>query len=288
MKINALLAVLFIGYASNSIAQLSPLKSQYFQNEYLVNPAMAGKDNRTNVFVNYSSQWGKIEGSPVLMSLSGSTTINENMAVGLNLISDKAGLMQKVQAMGSFAYILPLGDDHSLRVGMSLGWGKESLDMGAATKSGTSDVALSNFNDNRKGIFDGNVGVAYAFKGIEAQFSYLSINQKRANDLSTVDYSTFYSSLAYEFSTEGSFSAKPLLAYRGVKDFKNQWDAAVEWGFADMINLYTMYHSNKSFSGGVGYHYQDKLNFSAIYNSEPNQVKGYTGGIFDLVVGYSF
>jgi hypothetical protein len=55
-----------------------------------------------------------------------------------------------------------------------------------------------------------------------------------------------------------------------------------------MINLYTMYHSNKSFSGGAGYDYEDKLNISLIYNSEPALIRGFSGGIIDVMLGVNF
>jgi type IX secretion system PorP/SprF family membrane protein len=223
-----------------------------------------------------------------MMSLSASTILSEKTAVGLNVISDKAGLQQRMQVMGSFAYRLPIDDDHNVRFGMSLAWGRESLDLGLATKGSTADVALSNYNDSRRNVLDGNVGVAYQFMGIEAQFSYLNLNQKRARDLSTVDYSTFYTSLSYRYTNEETFSFKPLIAYRGIRGYKNQWDAGAQWEFMDAVNAYTMFHSNQSFSLGGGYRYQDKLNFSVIYNTEPNQVRGFTGGIIDLALGYSF
>lgn len=287
MKRIVLLSML-ISSTITSIAQLTPLKSQYFNNPYLVNPAMAGKEEKTRIFLNYSSQWNKIEGSPVLMSLSASTAITEKAAVGVNIISDKAGLLQRTQAMGSFAYKLPISDEQSLRFGISLAWTREQLDLGEATENGTPDIALSNYNNKRKSTIDGNFGIAYINNAFEAQFSYLNLNQKRAQEFSTVDYSTFYSAVSYEFNREQNFTIKPLIAYRGIKSYKNQWDVAVEWGYIDMVNLYTMYHSNQSFSGGAGYNYQDKLNFSLIYNSEPTQVRGFTGGIIDLMIGFNF
>lgn len=275
--------------AKSSLAQLTPLKSQYFSNPYLANPAMAGKEEeKTNIFINYSSQWNKIEGSPVLMSLSANTALSEQVGVGINLISDKAGLLRRTQAMGSFAYKLPLGDEQGIRFGISLAWTREQLDLGEASGAGSEDPALSNFNNKRKSLIDGNFGIAYINNALEVQFSYLNLNQKRSNEFSTVDYSTFYSAASYEFNREESFSIKPLVAFRGIKGYKNQWDVASEFSFNQTLSLYTMYHSNQSFSGGAGYEYAESLKVSLMYNSEPSKVRGFTGGIIDLTVGYGF
>lgn len=277
-----------ISFALTVKAQLTPLKSQYFKNPYLVNPAMAGKEAKTRVYLNYSSQWNKIEGSPIVMSLSASTRVSEKAAIGVNIISDKAGLLQKTQAMGSFAYKVPFGDDQSVRFGLSLAWSREQLDLGIATNNGSADLALSKYNDQAKSNLDGNFGVVYVNKALEAQFSYLNLNQKRTKEFSTVDYSIFYSAISYEFMHESSFTIKPLIAYRGVKGYKNQWDATAEWSYNKMISVYTMYHSNQSFSAGAGYDYQNKLSLAVIYNSEPSQLRGFTGGVMDLMVGFNF
>ncbi|HTN20666.1 MAG TPA: type IX secretion system membrane protein PorP/SprF [Pelobium sp.] len=269
-------------------AQLSPMKSQYFQNPYLVNPAMAGYSGKTSIFANYANQWNKIDGSPVMMSLSLSAPITENAALGINYISDQAGLVNRSQAMGTFAYKVKLAEEHNVRFGVSLSWSQDRLDQAAATSNGDNDPALNKYNE-RQSYLDGNFGVAYIGKRLEAQFSYLNLNQKRQNQFSTVDYSTFYSAISYKIDLEPShvISVKPLLAYRGVKGYDNQWDVAAEWS-ADQLKFYTMYHSNKSFSGGIGFTYLQKLVISCLYSTEPQGLQGMTGGQFDVVLGYQF
>jgi len=281
-----ILIVLLTAIGSRSMAQLNPLKSQYFQNEYLVNPAMAGNHGKPEVFLNYSNQWNKIDGAPVLGSISASMPINDKASFGANVISDKSGLIRKTQAMGSFSYKVPFSEDHAVRFGVSLSWSQDRLDYGLASASGVNDTELARYND-RENYLDGNLGVTYQYKALEAQFSYLSLNEKRYSEISTVDYATFYSSLSYKVKFDESFGVKPMLAYRGVKNYDNQWDVAAEWN-ADMLRFYTMYHSNKSFTGGMGYLDRSGLMVSALYNSEPNTVRGFSGGIFDVVIGYRF
>lgn len=288
MKNIILLATGVVCTIGTAMAQLSPMKSQFFQNPYLINPAMAAKDGGSSVFINYSTMWNEISGGPVMMGFSGSMPVTSKAAIGINHISDKAGLLKRTQSMGSFAYKL-LFNEQSIRFGVSLCWAQNKLDNSLATPNGSNDPALTNYNDMQKKQWDGNFGVAYIGKRLEAQFSYLNLNYKRSSTFSTVDYSTYYTSVAYKFNLDDQLTFKPLFAYRGVNGLANQWDVAAEWGaFSEDFNLYTMYHSNKSFSGGFGYAYDHVLNISAFYNSEPASVRGITGGIFDVVVGYKF
>src|SRR5688500_14333812 len=105
---------------TTAMAQLSPMKSQFFQNPYLINPAMAAKDGSTNVFINYSTMWNEIAGAPVMMAFSGSTPVTSKAAIGFNHISDKAGLLKRSQSMGSFAYKIMFNGEQSIRFGISL------------------------------------------------------------------------------------------------------------------------------------------------------------------------
>jgi type IX secretion system PorP/SprF family membrane protein len=269
-------------------AQLSTMKSQYFQNPYLVNPSMAGYTGKTSAFVNYCNQWNKLVGAPVLMSISASTPITEKAALGVNYISDKAGLIRRNQLMSTFAYKVEINEESSVRFGVSLSWSQNRLDQGEATANGSNDPALGRYNEQQS-YLDGNFGVAYIAKKFEAQFSYLNLNQNRQSQFSTVDYSTFYSSISYKFGLDQSekITVKPLIAYRGIKGYDNLWDVAAEWG-VDQMKFYTMYHSNKSFSGGFGFDYQKSLLISGIFSTEPNGLQGITGGQFDLVLGYRF
>ena len=275
-----------MGLAIGAKAQLTPMKSQFFHNPYLSNPSMAGIEGRTSIFSNYSNQWNKLEGSPVMMALSVSTPLNDKASVGMNIINDKAGLMQRTQVLGTFSYKVMLTEEQSVRFGVSMSWAQDRLDQSLASGGAVNDTELARYN-GRENYLDGNFGMAYINRGFEAQFSYLNLNQKRSSQFSTVDYSTFYSSVAYRFQLDKTFSVKPLVAYRGVKNFDNQYDIAAEWK-ADELAFYTMYHSNKSFSGGIGYEYKNHLNLSALYNSEPSTIRGLSGGIFDLIVGYKF
>ena len=226
----SILLALLLGNTAKS--QLTPMKSQFFHNPYLVNSAMAGAEGRTTIFANYSNQWNKIEGSPVMMSLSAATLLNSRASIRVNIINDQSGLMSRTQAMGSFSYRLPFGERHNLRLGVSLSWSQDRLDMGLASGSASADPTLGRYND-RENYLDGNFGISYQLKGFEGQFSYLNLNQKRMNRFSTVDYATFYSSVSYLIPLDG-FTVKPLFAYRGVKSYDNQWDAAAEWKVSEL------------------------------------------------------
>ena len=52
----------------NGRAQLNPLSAQYFNNPYLVNPAMAGASGGIRVYGGIRQQWTRISGTPASRS----------------------------------------------------------------------------------------------------------------------------------------------------------------------------------------------------------------------------
>ncbi|MFD1628741.1 PorP/SprF family type IX secretion system membrane protein [Pseudopedobacter beijingensis] len=256
-----------------------------YQNPYQTNPAMAGNDGTTSIYLNYSNQWNKINGAPKALSLSGSTPLNERAYVGLNVFSDKSGLLRKTQGMGTFAYHFPLGEKQKLRLGVSLSWTDDRLDADKAIGD-LDDPLLMGYND-RSSYLDGNFGVGYTFQSFEAQFSWLSINNKRYGRIATVDRSLYYASLAYSFNIDDNFSLKPRIGYRHLDTGKDNWDVAMAWG-VDIVDIYTVYHSTNSFTGGFGVRTEKNFRLGFYYSNEAKETRSFSGGVFDIVVGYVF
>lgn len=48
-------------FTTKANAQLNPLSSQYFLNQYQINPAYAGLTDGLNVNLNYRKQWSNIQ-----------------------------------------------------------------------------------------------------------------------------------------------------------------------------------------------------------------------------------
>lgn len=283
-----LICVVIIVQALLASAQNTPLKSLYFHNPYLENPAMAGSAGNAVLYYNYSNQWNKIEGSPTTMSFSANMPLAEKTSVGFNITSERAGILERTQGVASYAYKVSLSDEQSIRLGLSLSWTTDHAEDNAAGGDGTIDPVIAVYNDYRQNYLDGNFGIAYIGERLECQFSYLNLNHKRFRDYSTVDYATFYSSVSYIIPMGRDLTVKPLLAYRGVKDYKNQWDIAGRWSYRELLSLYSILHSNKSGTLGFGYRYQHKLDISALYNTGPSQIRNLTGGAIDFVLGFIF
>lgn len=138
-------AILILGCAPAQ-AQNYPVYNSFFVNPYLYNPAEAATDF-TSVYLTHRQQWGKIEGGPVLSSLSFTTLLNETHAgIGGKISSYKRGVLTTTDIMLSYAYGIAFGKKNWLFFGLSGGAISNTIDM--AKVSDPTDPALKNYLSN--------------------------------------------------------------------------------------------------------------------------------------------
>src|SRR5476651_1593865 len=82
MKRILYLFIFFALYIQSGVAQQRPQYTQYVFNNYLLNPAVTGIENYTDVKAGYRSQWTGLEGAPVTSYLTVNTPIGQNFIQG--------------------------------------------------------------------------------------------------------------------------------------------------------------------------------------------------------------
>lgn len=264
-------------------AQSRPLGAQYYENQYLSNPAFAGMDKGLNLNLNYRNQWRSIPGSPVTMALSGDYRL-EKIGVGLNVYKDKAGLLGKTQIMGSYAYHLPLyGDNRNLHFGMSLTMVQENLD-DPNIIADPDDVLVGLFNQ-RKSYLEGNFGIVYTNQRLTLQAALPHLGKLffRKNEQNTIDGYIYLVALSYKIGTDlDVLSIEPKISFRGAKDIENIWDIGTNLKLENnIISFLGMYHSDNSSTFGVGVNY-DKFFIQFYYTSQLAGKRQSFGGDFEI------
>src|SRR4051812_7152338 len=134
-------------------AQQRPYYTQYILNTFIINPAVAGIENYTDVKASHRRQWVGLNGAPVTtyLTIQGplhkSTTGRENATsfhptgenprgeqywkdytaadphagVGLTILNDKTGPLNRFSITAAYAYHLPLTSKTSLSAGVATG-----------------------------------------------------------------------------------------------------------------------------------------------------------------------
>lgn len=278
-----LLMVFAIG--STAKAQLNPLAAQYYSNQYLINPAMAGTDQGLKLNAAYRKLWSNVPGSPLTQNITADYGFNK-VGLGLNVYNESAGLQRQTRVVGTYAYHLKMNNDaNQLHFGVSIGFMSQRLE-NSDIYGNPNDPMVGQYND-RKTYLDGDFGVAYTTEKLTVQASIPNLKSVLKKDvIKLADVSTFYAAASYRINlSEGpnGFDVEPKVAYRGVQGYDNIWDAGAQLEIANkQVFLTALYHSTENATFGLGMDFKKKYLISGNYTTQTSALSGYTNGSFEL------
>ncbi len=165
-----LLFCLLMSLSVAAIAQQKPHYTQYVVNPFIINPAITGIDNYTDLKMSVRDQWVGINGAPLTTYLSvhgpigkkdyrlsstsfrvpgenprgkyyweNYTAAEPHHGVGLTIMNDRTGSFSFFTATASYAYHLGINPTTNLSGGLSAGITKVSLDRSKHDFSGSGD-----------------------------------------------------------------------------------------------------------------------------------------------------
>ncbi|WP_044172147.1 PorP/SprF family type IX secretion system membrane protein [Flectobacillus major] len=157
-------------------AQQNPQYSQYMMNTYLINPAVVGIEDYTDIKTGYRNQWTNFEGAPTTFYVTahlaldkpdrtstgitpnisktirrpltpsrqfdGSPRVPGHQGIGISLISDKTGPSSQVSLLASYAYHIPITGHSKLSIGASGGMTQYTLDFSNLQVKDNPDPAI--------------------------------------------------------------------------------------------------------------------------------------------------
>ncbi len=268
--------------SSKLVAQVSPPLSMYYLNEYLYNPAMAGKKEGLNLGAFYKNNLTGSNGQTVANTL----TLDYGMGksgFGLTVNTDKDGVLNVNRFSATYAYNLKTSANGNLRFGLSAG--VTSLKVNMADVIGDLDDPIpSQFNDQGY-VFDGDLGVNYATDKLSLSVVAPNLRSliytENVND--GYNYTTFYAAAAYQV-TDGTIKLTPKAMFRGLKGYESVLDLGVNAQFLeDKFNLLAFYHTSNNLSFGVGFNILSKYQLQASYSLPINSnLQKYTYGNVEL------
>lgn len=232
-NIGTIYAILFFQLVTFSIAhaQRLPFFTHYFDNPYLYNPAYAGYDKHTVLYLTHRQQWMGVEGAPVSTQLSFHTPLgNANpLFIGGDIMNDQLGALNHTAIKFSSAYMIPLSaeNENYIKVALSAGLGMYSFDLGSMD---IGDDAVLQAAMNNTIFLDGRFGIHYHNQGfnVSASLPHLfappavlseGLGSSQFDQLSRMIFSAHY---RFQFSPESRLSFEPTALYHYHRDGVNQ------------------------------------------------------------------
>lgn len=314
-----ILIVFFICFGK---AQQRPQYTQYIFNSYLLNPALSGIENYTDVKTGYRSQWTGLEGAPVTGYISvnmplGNKFIQGDVSafpasgglnpssrlytqqyqaaephhgVGLTVVTDKAGAISQTNLDATYAYHLGLSSNLNLAVGVSAGFSHNVLNFSQLSAESAIDPALINV-DNNQWKPDLGIGIwAYSsnyFVGISSQQilpqNLFVVNKFNVYQNKTVPH--YFLTGGFKVFLSEDVTLMPSVMLKYIRPVPLTYDVNMKVSFADKLWLGGSYRHRDSGAGLVGFNLSSFVNVGYSYDFTTSALNTVSNGTHEIVIG---
>lgn len=317
---------LFLSVVINSNAQQRPHYTQYILNNYILNPALSGIENYTDIRVSGRDQWVGISGAPqtAYVSIHGAigkkdlkttatsfqvpgtnprgssywenyTASGSHHGAGFVAVNDRTGLISRFSANASYAYHLGLSPRTNLAAGFAGGISKITYDRSKATPINGADPALGNANsvftkvrpDLSAGLW---LYAAEYFVGLSAQ----QVIPQKLDFIDDPAYSQnklvphVFATAGYRFLMSDDINALPsvMLKYVPASVEKVQFDLNLKLQYQDLFWLGGSCRFRDGYAGMVGLNVGNTFNVGYSYDYTTSGLNNYNRGTHELIIGF--
>jgi type IX secretion system PorP/SprF family membrane protein len=288
-KIFGALLLLFV--AKPSLGQQDPMYTQYNFNTQVINPAYAGTWESLGFTALGRYQWLGIDGGPRTYTFSAqSPTRRENVAWGIDVVSDKLGLEQHLSLMGDYSYRLRVSEQSYLLLGFKAGVTHYSNPL--TNYSQDPEEPQETFeNIDSKLVPNFGVGAFLYSKdyylGLSApKIMETNFEKANANYSNYSEVRHFYLQGGYVFSLSPYLKFKPTFLARATIGAPIVVDLTGNFLLGDKFWLGAMYRTGDSFGFLAQWVIDKKLRLGYSVDFTASRLRAYTVGSHELMVSY--
>jgi len=285
MKNKLILAFVF-AFTGMVSAQQVPQSYLYGYNLFLINPALSGTSNCTEISMSHHNQWVKLEGAPITNHLTVSTRLGNHWGVGGQFMLDKIGMLQQVSALGNVSYGFYSGQQ-SLRLGLSLGYNNYRVNPSNAVAFDLLDPIVNGGNQSA-GAISSDIGIAYKLGGF---YVFGSVKQL----LKT--YSNFgYANLegygqrphvvvgaGYRTSLSPQWGLRPNVLLKSINNV-TQADINVDFDFKKFLHVGAGFRTSVGLIARAGIQLKERFFFGYAYESPMANMASFSTGSHEMML----
>ena len=280
--------------SQNGKAQQLPQYTQYFLNDYVMNPAIGGTKGSWIAGLNTRYQWVGIQDAPrtYILSLHGPVR-NTRVGLGGYVFSDITGPTRRTGATFSYAYHLPINDDMKLSMGINGGVLQFIVDGSKINMKNQYDVALSSAVQSVI-LPDAGAGLHLYSDDFFVSFSAPQLLGNRVQFFE--DYEETEARLArhyflaggYNFDVVDKFSIEPSAFIKYVEPTPVQFNATLRLIYDEFLWVGASYRSEDAIGFMVGYTLQDNISFGYSYDMPTSEIQNFSTGSHEVMLGIRF
>lgn len=308
-----------------SKAQQRPIYTQYVLNNFIINPAVAGIENYTDVKISHRNQWVGIDGAPVTTYITihapwkrsdytretatGFRTPGDNprgkaywqdytsaephSGVGLTIVNDRTGPLNRFGAGVTYAYHTGISSRTSLSAGISAGIQNMTLNASKLVFDVPVDPAVAGSGYLNKMLPDISAGLwlysANYYVGLAAQ-NIVPNKLKFTGD--TVKLAGgkliphMFLSAGYRFDLSDDISFLPSAMVRYVSPLPMGFDVNAKFQYRDLVWAGVSYRHNDGFAGMLGLNVSNTMNVGYSYDYTTSRLNTVSKGTHEFLIGF--
>lgn len=307
-------------------AQQKPHYTQYILNQYIVNPALTGIENYTDIKLSHRHQWTGIQDAPVTSYLTihgpigkkdyrttatsfevpgenprgkqywqDYTSAEPHHGVGLQVINDVTGPLSNFSAYGTYAYHIGLTPRTSLSGGFGAGISRISLDA-EKLDFGSTVVDPAVYAQNgvlNKTRFDMMAGLyLYSpdyFIGLSAQQivpSKIDFSNNAIRPKEGKSVPHIFATAGYRFLVAYDFNLIPSIMVKYINPMPTQIEANVKLQYQDFLWVGAGYRYKDGFNGMLGVNISNTVNVGYAYDYTTSRLNNFSKGTHEIILGF--
>ena len=297
-----LILIFAIFFAGALKAQQLPQITQYMNNNYVINPAVAGMYDYYQVNTTIRNQWVGMNEGPRTSVISVYGKHSNNVGLGGMVYNDITGPTSRVGGSVSYTYALQLSETMKLSLALQGGFTQFKLIKDFQTEH-KNDPIFSG-GDVIRTLPDATFGL-----NVSGNKWYLgaAIPQLLSSELKLMDndfariYDTtsqngklashIYVLGSYTYEISPAISIEPSLFLKSVVGAKTQIDFGVKSEYKEMIWIgmnYKMNNDLSSIAALLGYNINDRFNIGYSYGMPSSATSNYYSGSHEFMLGVKF
>ena len=299
-------------------AQQLPQHTQYTQNNFLLNSAVAGIENYIDMRTSYRTQWVGLEGAPTSFYTSLHSAINKNdrntkryslksggssggsganknnrfyikphHGIGAIAQVDKAGLLNTFSLSMSYAYHLPLTRNLNMSAGVTAGFKQLRLNRKALDVLTPEDPFLTG-DAGHKNKADLGVGFWIYSSNFYVGFSGMQLLRGKDNSGSEPAAALqqhYYATGGIRIKASDLVTITPSVMVKTAENGLSMMDANAKVIYSDRFWVGTSYRHNDALTGTVGFYLNHMLDVSYSYDITTSDLNQVSANSHEVVVG---
>ncbi|WP_430897268.1 MULTISPECIES: PorP/SprF family type IX secretion system membrane protein [unclassified Paraflavitalea] len=307
-------------------AQQKPHYTQYVMNQYILNPALSGIENYTDIKLSHRHQWVGLQDAPITTYFTIHTPIGKSdfrtsatsmrvpgenprgkayweqytaaephHGVGMQIINDRTGPLSRFAAYATYSYHLGISARTSLAAGFGAGITNNSLNTSKLDFIYVPvDPAVYNNGIINKIKPDFMAGLylysADYFVGLSAQQiipSKIAFSDYQVKTTDGKFVPHLFATAGYRLLINDDLNLIPSLMVKYISPLPTQVDVNLKLQYQDVMWVGASYRNGEGFAGMMGINISNTLSLGYSYDYTTSKLNTVSKGTHELLIGFT-